>query len=51
MQARKTFRDEGADDMPRLVPSLEVRFDSENAGNLASLGRSGIKRFGVVLES
>jgi hypothetical protein len=50
LQARKTFRDEGEDDIPQLATSLDVNFDSENAGSLASLGRSGIKRFEVVLE-
>ena len=50
LQARKTFRDEGEDDLPQPAASLDVNFDSENAGSLASLGRSGIKRFEVVLE-
>lgn len=49
LRVRKTFREEGEDD-PQPAASLEVVFESIKAGNLASLGQSGIKQFEVILQ-
>jgi hypothetical protein len=50
LRVRKTFRSGDDEDDPKPAASLDVNFDSENAGNLASLGRSGIKQFEVMLQ-
>jgi hypothetical protein len=47
LRAKKTFGDGG--DEPQLVAEMPVEFESVQAGNLATLGRSGIKRFEVTL--
>jgi hypothetical protein len=48
LRVRKTFRDEGEDD-PVPANSLTVVFQ-DNGGELASLGRSGVRQFEVTLE-
>jgi hypothetical protein len=48
LRAKKTFSDGGEE--PVFAPSLDVEFETENNGQRASLGRSGIKRFEVTLE-
>lgn len=47
LRVRKTFRDEGEDD-PVAASSLVVVF--QDNGNIASLGRSGVRQFEVILE-
>lgn len=49
LRVRRTFRDPGEDDIPALADSVMVVFQ-DDGGNLASLGRSGVRRFEVTLE-